>query len=328
MARAMSNLDEALRMAAAGVAVHPCKWDDPDVKKPFVTGWKTLATNIASEVQAFWDAYPNAIPGIAMGKSGLIAIDLDVKKFDGVAAFDDLLNQHGELPRCPATRTPSGGFHLIFRQPAGRKLGNSPGALPKGIDVRGDGGNLIAPGAVLASGEFYEGVPAWPNLAESYAANAIPELPAWLIAILEAPRAGHHRQERVPGFAASAADYVDDITAHRRLNNAALQNLDAWVPQLGLFRLRQTRAGYEAVATWRPSSRGRPDQIRKTNLKFSNGSVAKPGIVDFGVERKYTPLDLVTEALGCDLDEAFGWLAACLGWGGCDQTNKSCRCRK
>jgi hypothetical protein len=304
------NEETAYRHADAGLFMHPCKWDEPNVKKPLVDCWPTRATNIAKGIRYYWDTRGrDSVPGIAMGKSGLIAIDLDVKKIDGVAAFDRLLDEHGgELPRCPVTRTPSGGFHLIFRQPSGRQpLGNAIGALPKGIDVRGDGGNLIAPGSVMATGEFYDGVAGWPDLAESYAAGAIPEIPGWLIEIIETRPAGHHGPERV---LASAPVSGDDITPHRALNNQALANLSAWVPGLGLYRCRPTRGGFEAVATWRPSNTGRPDEIRKLNLK-----IHPLGINDFGAAQKYTAIDLVATVRGCDLDEAFGWLADALGWG-------------
>jgi hypothetical protein len=92
------NLDEALRLARAGICMHPCKWDEPNVKKPLITGWQTRATNIASEIKKFWAMHPNAIPGIAMGKSELVAPDLDVKGvFNGVDAFYDLLTKQGAL---------------------------------------------------------------------------------------------------------------------------------------------------------------------------------------------------------------------------------------
>src|SRR6185312_10645591 len=103
----------------------------------------------------------------------------------------------------------------------------------------------------------------------------------------------------------------DDATPHRALNNQAFANLGAWVPGLGLYRCRQTRNGFEAVATWRPSSTGRPVQLRKLNLKIS-----PRGIVDFGHgPQGYTALDLIMAAQKCDLEAAFCYLADALGWG-------------
>ena len=48
------------------------------------------------------------------------------------------------------TATARGGVHLFFKQPNGEPLGNGRGELPDGIDVRGSGGFVIAPGAVAA----------------------------------------------------------------------------------------------------------------------------------------------------------------------------------
>lgn len=181
----VTNRDTALSLARAGLYMLPC---DPASKRPLIDCWPSRATNLANGVNYYWDRYgSNSMPGIAMGKSGLVAIDLDVKNgVDGVGAFDWLLDAHRELPRCPVTRTPSGGYHLIFRQPHEREpLRNGTGALPPGIDVRGDGGQIIAPGAVRDTGEFYESVSGWPELAESFAAGAIPEIPDWLVRIID-----------------------------------------------------------------------------------------------------------------------------------------------
>lgn len=100
-------------------------------------------------------------------------------------------------------------------------------------------------------------------------------------------------------------------TPHRRLNNLAMADLGAWVPDLGLYRLRRRGGGYVAVPTWRPSSTGRPMEKRGQNLK-----IHPSGIRDFhDLDRPYTPLDLVMAARGDDLDQAFEWLAARVGYG-------------
>ena len=101
----------------------------------------------------------------------------------------------------------------------------------------------------------------------------------------------------------------DGDTPHRQMNEAALANLDTWVPALQLYKVRRTARGYEAVAVWRPSSTGRPDQARSRNLK-----IVSEGIRDFGGGTGYTALDLVMAALGVDLDTAFAFLAKQLSW--------------
>jgi len=54
------------------------------------------------------------------------------------------------------------------------------GDLPDGIDVRGAGGIIIAPGAVLPNGKRCQSANGKPSLADAYKAGAIPELPRWL----------------------------------------------------------------------------------------------------------------------------------------------------
>jgi hypothetical protein len=75
------------------------------------------------------------------------------------------------------------------------------------------------------------------------------------------------------------------------------------VPELHLYRWRRKPGGYEAVAYWRSSSTGRALELRRRNL-----SIVRRGIEDFGDGRKYTPIDLVMAARGCDADTALGWL--------------------
>jgi Family of unknown function (DUF5906)/Bifunctional DNA primase/polymerase, N-terminal len=89
----------------------------------------------------------------------------------------------------------------------------------------------------------------------------------------------------------------------RDLNEQALAHLSDWVPELGLPKCkRKSNGGYEATADWRLSGEGRPLEKRKTNLKID-----PKGIVDFGGD-KYTAIDLVMVAKGCDECAAFLWL--------------------
>ena len=96
---------------------------------------------------------------------------------------------------------------------------------------------------------------------------------------------------------------LDGESIHRSLNEAALANLDAWIPALQLYGCRRVGEKYKAVAHWRESSSGRPTSQRAANL-----AISPSGIKDKGAEQGYTPLDLVMAACGADLDTAFRWL--------------------
>src|SRR5262249_31195533 len=142
------NLTAALDLAAAGVPVFPA---GPD-KRPLLVGWQEKATTEPGPIREGWRAHPGALPPVCVARAGLLVIDWDRRPGgnDGIKAFKRPLRANGgALADVPMTRTSRGGAHLFFKQPKGKPLGNGRGELPDGIDVRGMGGFVIAPGAVL-----------------------------------------------------------------------------------------------------------------------------------------------------------------------------------
>jgi putative DNA primase/helicase len=231
------NKSVALRLAHAGLPVFAAC---PDTKRPLVR-FKAAATRRERGVDYHWGKRPDAVPGIHLAGAGSVVIDLDRGHgdgADGIATFDALLDVHGELPACPAVRTPRGGVHLYFLQPKDAEpIGNSAGNIGPGVDVRGFHGYVIAPDAVMADGTFYEGIPGTPDLAESFAAGTIPTIPAWLAELAERPTpvemptrcpgSLHVESNRQPYGAAvlkgEAATLADALTGTRnhQLNKAA-----------------------------------------------------------------------------------------------------------
>jgi hypothetical protein len=93
----------------------------------------------------------------------------------------------------------------------------------------------------------------------------------------------------------------------RDLNNRAMRDLAAWVPELGLFRLRRQsgpHASYRSVASFRASSTGKPLKQRQLNLGISGAK----GIKDFGTGIGYTPINLVMVVRRWDRAQAIAWL--------------------
>ena len=95
--------------------------------------------------------------GIVTGQpsGGVFAIDLDVHDpaHSGIETLRDWEAVHGELPETWEQVTGSGGRQLFYR--ASRRVRNSAnGEL--GVDVRGDGGFVVAPPSIHPSGEPYE----------------------------------------------------------------------------------------------------------------------------------------------------------------------------
>jgi AAA domain len=139
--------------------------------------------------------------------------------------------------------------------------------------------------------------------------EALPELPADYIsrvegAIKAAGLVVDIEEEPKPK---PAANGHDEDNPYAELNNLAIRNLEKWVPDLGLYKCRRKvgrYASYEAVATWRESSTGRPKEDRKLNLQISGHR----GIKDFGTGKGYSPIDLVMAARGCERADAIEFL--------------------
>ncbi len=122
------------------------------------------------------DPSPRPKPGGGVGiktgaaplGSGLVVVDLDSEAACGL--FDSL----GDCPETYTVGT-GRGLHLYFKHP-GFPVKNSAGDLGKGIDIRGEGGFVVAPGSPHVSGFPYKVVrdtdPA--------------EAPAWLLEWLRA----------------------------------------------------------------------------------------------------------------------------------------------
>jgi hypothetical protein len=138
----LSQLECALSYAALELPVFPTK---PN-KSPYTSrGFKEATTDEAT-IRQRWKEHPDAGIGIPTGNaSGLLVLDRD-DRHGGDASLSALIKQHGDLPPTQQASTPSGGAHYVFKYPAGMHIGNSAGKLGKGLDIRGEGGYIVAPG--------------------------------------------------------------------------------------------------------------------------------------------------------------------------------------
>jgi hypothetical protein len=189
------NLKVALDHAAVGTPVFPVTVvQGPDgrwKKRPAIKGWRDVATTDPDQIRRWWQEFPEAVPGTELGRAGLVVIDADRHdpNQDGVQAFVGLRAGRQESPH-PQTLTAGGGEHHFYRQPPGCVFGNREGNLPEGINVRGQGGFVVAHGSVRPDGAIWEPAPGAPELAAGFRADAIPELPSWLAEILAPASSG------------------------------------------------------------------------------------------------------------------------------------------
>jgi len=208
-----------------------------------VSAWEDAATSSAFATSVKWDAYPESLPGLPVGAQGLVVIDADRKTGgpDGVAAFNALCVEQGiDQNTFFVVETPSRGLHFYFATSI--PYGNSSGSLPDGIDVRGKGGYVIAPGATLPDGRSYrhiygswESIPPLPDALARFLREKRSTVSPALVSGIYGPRIG----ERERKFAAAAlADEVAKLKKmgegsgrNRALNDAShsLGTLEGWI---------------------------------------------------------------------------------------------------
>jgi hypothetical protein len=148
----ISNRAVALDLVRRGFAVFPCR---PDNKAPLITGGFHRASCDPDQVNAWWRKWPDAIVGLPCGRmNGIAVLDLDRHHSgqNGIAALTALGIDPATASPISVT-TPSNGRHLYFRWPSG--LTCAAHHLPDGIDIRAQGGYVIAPGCAMQDGRRY-----------------------------------------------------------------------------------------------------------------------------------------------------------------------------
>lgn len=138
-----------------GFAVFPL-W--PKSKKPAtIHGLNDWSDNPES-AREYWAEHPDANIGIACGvpSHGLVVLDFDEDDAEGVHGLDTLNDweeTRGELPSTVVAVTGRGGYHMLYRTD---RSGIRPSAnRDLGVDVRCDGGYIVAPPSIHPNGSIY-----------------------------------------------------------------------------------------------------------------------------------------------------------------------------
>jgi len=121
-------------------------------KHPLNKGGCRAASTDPEVITGWWRRWPNANVGIATGETADLAV-LDVDGAAGQQSLARIEAEHGPLPGT-LTAITARGVHLYYRWSAG--LGNGAGLYGPGLDHRGEGGYVLAPPSVHASGPRYE----------------------------------------------------------------------------------------------------------------------------------------------------------------------------
>ena len=178
----MSVLQTALAYAHKGLRVIPIKQGG---KYPPIEGWQNAATTDPTQIrQWFTGAFKDCGLGIATGKFAdkyIVVVDVDDREeYRGSDTLYDLEQLHGKLPDTLEAVTGSGGRHLYFftDQPIHNE---ASGKLGQGIDIRGIGGQVLAPPTIHPNGKPYQ----WLN-GHSIKERKPADMPLWMVLLLTA----------------------------------------------------------------------------------------------------------------------------------------------
>ena len=172
----------ARRLAVIPLSLIPLRPADKRPDGSVLPGgeWKPYQDHVSiGEDHARWFGTPKGRErnvGIVTGQvSGIIAIDTDSPEAEAWAV------EH--LPKTPMMTKTAKGFHRFYRHPGGEignqvKVNTTDGRLS--LDVKGDGGYVVAPGSRHASGCLYTATDKWPQ--------TVDELPVFDPRTLERPR--------------------------------------------------------------------------------------------------------------------------------------------
>lgn len=213
---------------ARGWSVLPLR---PREKRP-LAAWRKLQRERPTEddLVDWFKRWPDANIGVVTGEvSNLIVLDVD-PKHGGDIALKQLERCYSPLPPTVEAVTGGGGRHFYFTHPG--FLTRNRAGLAQGVDLRGDGGYIVAPPSIHPSGRPYQ----W---ASGHGPDeiALAPLPRWLLTTIHGARAGRSlndwRQLVQEGVAEGQRNSsIASLTGHLLWHNVdpgvALELLLAW----------------------------------------------------------------------------------------------------
>lgn len=203
-----TTLEIAQTYARAGARVLPLR---PKTKLPAIEQWPTKATTDMQQIVQWFGNGMQYNLGIAMGVwehtattgTYLVCIDLDrhEPEHDGVALWEQLAKEHGGEGNPFIADTATGGRHLVYQTPV--ELSNERGTLPRGIDVRGAGGQIMTEPSVHPINGLK---PKWRATAK-WATERPGLIPQWVLDIVQQPNLVAQTQ---PGMRETHLRVLDD----------------------------------------------------------------------------------------------------------------------
>jgi hypothetical protein len=286
--------DEALRLLELGYSVIPLVPGSKRAMLPWSEYQRRLPT--PDEVTGWWTLTPDANIGLVTGAvSGLLVMDIDPRN-GGDLALAEPWGDHATI-----VGTGGGGLHVYFRHPGGR-ITSHPTGTP-GVDLKADGGYVVAPPSIHESGHHYTLVRPWRQASEQ------PDAPEWLLA---PPVALGSQQQGVKWVAQTMAEGAPIGEQHRTLVRLAGYFANRGMPldvTEGVLWGWIQGCPQQAGRPWLPAhvSKVTTDIYRRHQARPMERSVTFEDDSDYVIDRLHLethgPVELPVISLGEFLDE-------------------------
>jgi hypothetical protein len=241
-------------------------------KRPRIPAWAPYQERLPTvqEITTWWNQWPDAGIAIITGRiSKLVVVDIDPKN-------------GGTREGLPSTgrvaKTGGGGWHLFYSYPDGPEpVQNQTGMFHDGVDVRADGGYVVAAPSPHASGGTYQWEaenalttpPDW-VIKPSALAHA-EEDKSWLSDVMGAGAPEGQRNDAVASMAGLMRSKDIDVTMAQAL---IVSQVNSWVAPLPEAEVRRTVQSVYATAERRASARTAEEQEKRDQpfraLRFNN----------------------------------------------------------
>lgn len=237
-----------------------------DNKKPLISSWVEYQERFPTDEEIrswFSNTNTKGIAVVTGHLSGLVVLDIDIAKGANTEGM--------YLPPTQTVKTGGGGWHHYYKYPVGKNIRNSAGKVREHIDIRGEGGYVVAPQSLHPSGDYYEWCDALsPDDVE------IAEIPEWLLEKILALETAKKNFGEVMGGVAEG-----------RRNESATSLIGKMLPYLP--KSEWENLGWQFLLTWNRSNI--PPlaelELRTTFLSIANAEMQKRDSTK--VEPEWTP---------------------------------------
>lgn len=219
-------LESALRYAERGFYVFPLV---PKKKHPLTPHGFKDSTRNKEQIIAWWRQYPNANIGIATGLeySNILVLDIDVGEGkDGWKALEYLQKRYGLLStRTVEAKSGKGGTHYYYRLDEGQEVPCSSNKIGKDLDIRSEGGYIVAPPSLHPNGKHYT----WIHSPDELELAPVPE------AVLKAVEASLQEERSTPSV--NNAEEITEGGRNDTLFRLAVKAHKDGASQMGIMAL-------------------------------------------------------------------------------------------